>query len=123
MPRILIVEDEADVAMLLGKRLSKNGFEVLIAMDVSESIEVLQKEKFDLVILDLMLPAGGGATVLKSLRGDERTAGIPVVVLTASHSPGYKKKILDEGVEAYMEKPYDPAELIATIKNLLNKKR
>ena len=121
MPKILIVEDEADAAMLLGKRLAKNGFEILTANDVPKSIELLQKEKIDLVILDLMLPAGGGVTVLKSLREDGRTSGIPVVVLTATHSPGYKHKVLGEGVEAYMEKPYDPAELITTIKNLLKK--
>ena len=122
MPKILIVEDEVDAAMLLGKRLSKNGFDILTANDVSGSIELLQKEKIDLVILDLMLPAGGGVTVLKSLRGDSRTSSIPVVVLTATHSPGYKQKILSESVEAYMEKPYDPAELIATMKDLLKKK-
>ena len=122
MPKILIVEDEVDVAMLLGKRLSKNGFEVLVANDVPGSIELLQKEKIDLVILDLMLPAGGGVTVLKSIRGDSRTSGVPVVVLTASHSPGYKQKVLGEGVEAYMEKPYDPVELLTMINNLLKKK-
>lgn len=119
MPKILIVEDEVDAAMLLEKRLSKNGFETLTANDVPGSIELLQKEKIDLVILDLMLPAGGGATVLKSIRGDARISGIPVVVLTATHSPGYKHKILSEGVQAYLEKPYDPAELITTIQNLL----
>ena len=122
MPKILIIEDEADAAMLLEKRLSKNGFEVLTANDVPESIELLQKEKVDLVILDLMLPAGGGVTVLKSLRRDARTSGIPVVVLTASHSPGYKQKVLDGGVQAYLEKPYDPVELIAAIRDLLKKK-
>ena len=122
MPRILIVEDEVDAAMLLGKRLSKNGFDILIANEVSGSIELLQREKIDLMILDLMLPAGGGVTVLKSLRGDKRTSGIPVVVLTATHSPGYKQKIMGEGVEAYMEKPYDSAELVKTIKGLLKNK-
>ena len=123
MPKILIVEDEDDAAMLLGKRLSKNGFEVLTASDVPKSIEVLQKQKVDLVILDLMLPAGGGVTVLKSLRENSRTSSIPVVVLTATHSPGYKQKVLDEGVESYMEKPYDPAELVTTIKGLLKNKK
>jgi len=122
MAKILIVEDEVDAAMLLEKRLSKNDFETLIANDIPGSIEILNKEKVDLVILDLMLPAGGGVTVLKSIRGDRRTSGIPVVVLTASQSPGYKKKVLDEGVQAYLEKPYDPVELIATIRKLLNKK-
>ena len=122
MPRILIVEDEADAAMLLEKRLSKNGFETVIAKDVIEGIALLQKVKPDLVILDLMLPAGGGATVLKSLRNDPQTSGIPVLVLTASHSPGYKNKIMEEGVQAYMEKPYEAAELMAAINGLLTKK-
>lgn len=123
MPKILIVEDETDAAMLLGKRLAKNGFEVLTANDIPESIELLHKKKVDLVILDLMLPAGGGVTILKNIRGNSRTHDIPVVVLTASNSPGYKQKVLDEGVEAYMEKPFDSAELITTIRDLLKKKK
>lgn len=122
MAKILIVEDEADAAMLLEERLSRNGFKTAIAKDVVEGIELLHKENPDLVILDLMLPAGGGATVLKNLRGDPKTSAIPVIVLTATHSPGYKHKILTEGVQAYMEKPYESAELIATIKGLLKNK-
>lgn len=121
MPKILIVEDESDAAMLLEQRLAQNGLEAVIAHDVIEGIELLRKEEPDLVILDLMLPAGGGATVLKSLRSDPKTARTPVIVLTASHSPGYKQKILEEGVQAYMEKPYDGEELIAAIKGLLKK--
>jgi len=122
MPKILIIEDEADAAMLLEKRFSEGGFQSVIAKDVLEGIRLLHKEKPDLVILDLMLPAGGGATVLKNLRSDPQTSGIPVIVLTASRSPGYKQKIMEEGVQAYIEKPYEAAELMAAINGLIKKK-
>ena len=121
MARILIVEDETDAAILLGERLSSGGFEVLTASDAYESIDVLRKETIDLVLLDLMLPAGGGLTVLKNLRQDKKTAACPVIILTANRSPGYKQKVMDEGVQAYIEKPYDSKELMETINKLLKK--
>ena len=119
MSKILIVEDEADLVTFMTERLVKEGFEVDSAKDVYEAIELLHKAKPDLLILDLMLPAGGGLTVLKNLRADRETAKIPVIVLTASHSPGYKEEVMKMGVQAYMEKPYDSPKLIAVIKKAL----
>ncbi|MDD5136844.1 MAG: response regulator [Candidatus Omnitrophica bacterium] len=119
MSKILIVEDETDLVTFMTQRLVKEGFEVISAKDVYEAVELVRKAKPDLLILDLMLPAGGGLTVLKNLRADREYAHIPVVVLTASHSPGYKEEVLKEGVQAYLEKPYDSPKLIAAIKKAL----
>ena len=119
MPKILIVEDEADLVTFMTERFVKEGFEVVAAGDVYGAIELLRKEKPDLVILDLMLPAGGGLTVLKGMKTDKEIPRIPVVVLTASHSPGYKEEVLKEGVAAYVEKPYDSGELLTIIKKAL----
>jgi len=115
MSKILIVEDEVDIAKVLKKRLTENGFEVIAASDGYEGTKLAHKEKPDLVILDLLMPVGGGMSVLKNIRMSGEIMEIPVVVLTGMKNEDYKKQVLAEGVEAYLEKPYDPDQLIATI--------
>jgi len=110
------------IKLAIAKILKEEGFEVVSADDIYDAIELLKKEKPDLVLLDLMLPAGGGLTVLKNLRADKKICHIPVVVLTASRSPGYKEEVLKEGVEAYVEKPYDSKELVSVIRKALKAK-
>ena len=117
--RILIVEDEVDVAKVVKKRLSEHGFQGIIAVDGYQGVELAHKERPDLIILDLMLPAGGGLSVLKKIRIATNTMDIPVIVLTGIQDEKYKQQVLDEGVDAYMEKPYEASELIETIKKIL----
>lgn len=123
MPKILIIEDEENTVEFLTIRLSREGFTVLSANDSYKGIALAHKEMPDLIILDLMLPAGGGLTVLKRIKAVKETSGIPVLVLTANKSPGYRQKVMAEGVEAYVEKPYDSQELVVTIKKLLDSHR
>ena len=121
MSKILIIEDEPDTVKVVAKRLTQSGFEVVVAVDAYEGVKFAHKEKPDLIILDLMLPAGGGLSVLKNIRMTTGIRSTPVVVLTGIKNEGYKQQILDKGVEAYLEKPYDPDVLISTIRNILNK--
>ena len=121
MSKILIIEDEPDLTKVLRKRLLGQGFEVIAAADGYQGVEFAHKEKPDLIILDLMLPAGDGLSVLKNIKMSARTRYIPVVVLTGMKDEEYKQKVTDEGVEAYLEKPYEPDVLITTIKNVLKK--
>jgi len=121
MSKILIIEDEPDISKVLNKRLSEAGFDVAVAADAYQGVELAHREKPDLIILDLMLPAGGGISVLKNLKYSAHVSSIPIVVLTGMKDEENKKKILEEGVRAYMEKPYNPDELIATIRNILLK--
>lgn len=121
MHKILVIEDEADLARLLVKRLTKHGFEVMAAADAIQGTGMAHEKAPDLIILDLMLPGGGGLTVLKNLRLSVQTRYIPVVVLTGSANEEYKEKILAEGVEAYFEKPCDCDTLITTVKDILKK--
>jgi OmpR family response regulator RpaB len=123
MSKIMIIEDDLDTVKVLHKRLTLKGFEVIVAQDAYQGIALIHKTQPDLIILDLMLPAGGGQAVLKSLRLSDQIGYIPVIVLTGITDPEYKKKVLSDGVDAYIEKPYDPDYLITTINNLLNKKR
>jgi DNA-binding response OmpR family regulator len=119
MARILIIEDDLDVTKVLLRRLTLSGFEVVVAADGYEGVKSAHKEKPDLILLDLMLPCGGGTSVLTNLKMSPHTAFIPVVVLTAIKDEARKQDIIKEGVAAYLEKPYNPEELIKTIKDVL----
>ena len=121
MHKILIIEDEVDTAKVLAKRLSVSNFEVAVASDAYQGTELAHKAKPDLIILDLMLPAGGGLRVLENIDKSSETVAIPVIVLTAMKDEEYKRRILDKKIEAFLEKPYDFAELIKTINQVLTK--
>ena len=123
MPKkILIVEDEADAARVLVKRLETNGFDVVVAVDAYQGTAFINNEHPDLVILDLMLPAGGGLSVLKNIKGRPKVAYIPIVILTGMKDGDIKKEVIDSGVDAYLEKPYDADILISTINKILSRK-
>lgn len=121
MSKVLIIEDELDVQKVVARRLLQHGFEVVVADDGCRGIELAHSSGPDLIILDFMLPAGNGLVVLKNLRSSSHTRYIPVVILTSMKNEEYKQKILEEGVSAYLEKPYEPDELIKTIENVLKK--
>ena len=117
----MIIDDDLDVIKLLNKRLTQQGFEVMVAQDAYQGIAMIHKTPPDLIILDLIMPAGGGQAVLKNIRLSNQIKYIPIIVLTGITDPEYKKQVLSDGVDAYIEKPYDPDELISSIKALLNK--
>ena len=119
MAKILIIEDEVETAKLLVSGLSRHGFETVVANDAYQGTEFAHKEKPDLIILDLMLPAGGGIFVLRNLRLSLTIAHIPIIVVTGNQDAQYKQKVLDEGVEAYLGKPFVLEELIDAIQNIL----
>ena len=119
--KILIIEDEQDVANLLAARLNNAGYEVVIASDGMQGVQFSHREKPDLIILDLMLPAGDGLSVLKRLRMSVYCRCVPVIILTGMQNEDYKKTVMAEKVDAYIEKPYDADILLNNIKNLLIK--
>jgi DNA-binding response OmpR family regulator len=121
MPKILVIEDETDILKVLYHVLKKDGFDVVVAVDGYQGVDFAHRENPDLIILDLMLPAGGGLTVLENLKSSTKTLHIPFVILTGMQDEVYKKKVLDMGVEAYIEKPYDSQSLIKTIRDILEK--
>lgn len=119
MSKILIIEDNADIAELLKDLLTKEKFEAAICYDGLQGTEFAHKFKPDLILLDLMLPAGGGFYVLDRVKLSKHTKTIPIVVLTASKDTTHRNKALEKGVNAFIEKPYDPQALISTIRGLL----
>jgi len=119
MAKILIIEDEAITAKIIKKSLLEEKFQVVSAADGYQGVSLAHKEVPDLIILDLSLPAGDGLSVLKKIRLSVNTRDIPVIVLTGNKDKEYKQKVLDEGVEAYIEKPHETGELLDAIKKFL----
>lgn len=120
MNKILVVEDEFDLSKVIRKRLSSEGYEVVIAADAYQGVEFAHTSNPDLIILDLMLPGGGGMAVLNGLKKTTTLRFIPTIILTGMNDDEYKKKVIEMGVDAYLEKPYDSVELLSTIAELLD---
>lgn len=116
---ILLVEDEEDLAVLLSTRLRSEGYAVSRVSDGVQAMQQVMQLRPSLIILDLMLPGGGGLGVLEKVKMSVLTHDIPVVILTGMQDPGYEAKVLEKGVDAYLQKPYDPVELLTEIKRLI----
>jgi len=118
---ILIVEDEKDIVKMLEYNLKKEGFKTLSARDGEDALDLAVRQRPDLVILDLMLPGMDGLEVCKNLKGDTKTAPIPVIMLTAKSQESDKIVGLELGADDYITKPFSPRELIARIKAVLRR--
>lgn len=125
--KILIVEDELDFADMVKVRLELEGFDVTISKDslsgsvdaFSSTMEVL-KGNHDLIVLDLMMPAGGGFSLLERIRQFPQKKDVPVVILTGkSVDDEMKKKAADLGVTAIFNKPYEPKQFVETIRSCM----
>lgn len=119
MKKILIIEDDGMFAQILMDQLTKAGFNVLRAADAYQGQQAVNSLKPDLIILDLMLPAGHGLDVLRNLRASFLTQSIPIIILTALKDEGIRQEVEAVGVQAYLTKPYQSEELIQKIKTIL----
>ena len=117
--KIMIVDDEVNIRTALKYRLKKEGYSVLLAVDGLEALDKVALERPDLIILDLMLPRMDGYEVLKRLKGDPRTADIPVIVLTARGEKEDRARSLELGAASFMAKPFSPRQLVAEVKRAL----
>lgn len=121
MHRILIVEDEPDIADLVAFNLQRAGYETLQAHDGIKGVDLALKEGPDLVLLDLMLPGRDGFAVFKELRRDPRTANTPVIMLTAKAQTADRIRGLEAGADDYLTKPFSPKELLLRVKSVLRR--
>jgi DNA-binding response OmpR family regulator len=114
--KIMVVDDDPDLRQALSLRLRANNFETVNACDGYSAIALAQKEKPNLIILDLGLPAGDGFSVLKNLQQYPALSTIPVIVLTARDPEGNEKRTLQAGAVAFFQKPADNDELMGVIR-------
>jgi len=118
---ILVVEDEADIRNLVRYNLEQEGYVVSEAADGEQGLAAARKQRPHLVVLDLMLPGMNGLEVCRVLRGEEKTAKLPVVMLTARATEVDKVLGLEIGADDYVTKPFSPRELLARVKAVLRR--
>ncbi|HYA94540.1 MAG TPA: response regulator [Thermodesulfobacteriota bacterium] len=119
--KILVVDDEKDMAKALKVRLKANGYNVVFASDSVEAFTVANQENPDLILLDIMIPGGGGFVVAERLKQSAATHRIPIIFLTGIQ--GGQERAYKLGASGYLMKPYQPEELMETIHNALETSR
>ena len=117
--KILVIDDDQDLALGLKVRLRANNYATVFAADAISAISQAVKENPDLILLDLGLPAGDGFVVMERLDNIESLSSVPVIVMSARDPQGHRGRALGAGAKAYVQKPVDNDELLATIRKVL----
>lgn len=120
MKKILIADDEHKIVMTLEYAFKKAGYQVFIARDGSEVLELLKQELPDIILLDIMMPNVDGYTTLTEIKKNDNYKNIKVIFLSAKTGEADIKKGLDLGADAYITKPYSIKKLTEKIEELLN---
>ncbi len=120
--KILVIEDDDDIVELLTYHLVREGFLVFTATSGENGLEAAKRNPPQLILLDLMLPGIDGLEVCRLLRADDRTAAIPIVMLTAKGEEADVVAGLEVGADDYVTKPFSPAVLVARVRNILRRK-
>jgi len=118
---ILVIDDEADIVELVSYNLKKEGFVVDSALNGETALGKIRKGKYDLVVLDLMLPGIQGMELCRILRNDPKTEALPIIMLTAKGEEVDKILGLEMGADDYIAKPFSPRELVARVKAVLRR--
>jgi DNA-binding response OmpR family regulator len=116
--RILIVEDETNIAESLSFILRRADFDVATVGDGAEALDRLRRERFAAIILDIMLPGMNGFDVLRAMRADRALAALPVIVLTAKGQANDRKMAEAIGASAFITKPFSNAEIVDCVSRL-----
>ena len=119
MQKVLVVDDERNIRNILDFSLESEGFYVVSAADGEEAYALAITEHPDLIILDVMMPKGDGFETCQRLKQDQRTAAIPVVLLTAKTGRDDRQRGQDVGADEYIIKPFSPARVVEVVQSLL----
>lgn len=119
--KILIVEDEQDIAELISYHLQKEGFSVLSLHDGESVLYEIKKSGCDLVILDLMLPGIPGMELCRLIRENAQMRNLPIIILTAKGEESDKILGLETGADDYITKPFSPRELVARVRSIMRR--
>jgi DNA-binding response OmpR family regulator len=119
--RILVVDDEIYIVHILEFSLTMEGYTVLTASNGEEALKVIEQERPDLVVLDIMMPKLDGYEVCRQLRQDDRFSNLPVILLSAKGRPVDREAGLQAGADDYIAKPFSPRKLLEKIRELLDR--
>ncbi|MBU6140254.1 MAG: response regulator [Proteobacteria bacterium] len=118
LPHLLVIDDDTRLRTLLGRFLGENNFEVSLAKDTVEGRQLIESTKFDLLIVDVMMPNEDGVKFTSSLR---QSSSVPIIMLTARGDFDDRIKGLEAGADDYLPKPFEPKELLLRINNILKR--
>jgi DNA-binding response OmpR family regulator len=121
-PEVLVVEDEANIRELICLHLGLEHLECVQAADGQEALRLARERRFDVVILDLMLPGLDGMTVCRAIRRESMNSGVPILMLTARRDESDKVLGLESGADDYLTKPFGVRELVARVRALLRRR-
>jgi two-component system alkaline phosphatase synthesis response regulator PhoP len=122
MPKkILIIEDEKDILELLQVYLKREGYDVHIAKDGKAGLRKASRERYDLILLDLMLPQVDGLEICRNLRSHPQTSQVPIIMITAKTEESDRIVGLEMGADDYITKPFSPREVLARIKAIFRR--
>jgi two-component system, cell cycle response regulator DivK len=121
MPKILLVEDNEMNRDMLSRRLERRGYQVLIAVDGQQGLDMAIAEKPELILLDMSLPLLDGWEVARRLKGDEAMRAVPIIALTAHAMAGDREKAIEAGCDDYDTKPVELPRLLQKMETLLGK--
>jgi DNA-binding response OmpR family regulator len=119
-PKILVVDDEPDVLLIVKTGMQAEGYDVVTASNGVDALAMVKEEKPDVVILDVMMPLMDGFEVLAKLKEDDATAAVPVIMLTGLSERSKIQKALVSGIHFYVVKPFEFEELIQKVRTVLN---
>ena len=121
MAKILLVEDNEMNRDMLSRRLARKGYEVSIAVDGKQGVEMARADAPDLILMDMSLPVLDGWEATRQLKGADATRGIPVIALTAHAMSGDRERALEAGCDDYDTKPIELTRLLEKIESMLNR--
>jgi CheY-like chemotaxis protein len=119
MPKLLVVEDNAENRDALSRRLQRRGFEVVYAADGKSGVEMAKTEKPDLILMDMNMPELDGWEATRQIKAEPSTQQLPVIGLTAHAMPGDRERALEAGCADYHTKPVDFPKLLTQIETML----
>ena len=123
MPRILLVEDNEMNRDMLSRRLARKEYEVLVAVDGKEGVEMAGSVAPDLILMDMSLPVMDGWEATRQLKASPETKAIPIIALTAHAMSGDREKAMEAGCDDYDTKPIELPRLLAKMEDLLGEKK
>jgi two-component system, cell cycle response regulator DivK len=119
MKRILIIEDTEDNRQIIGDLLSNAGYDLIEAVDGLEGVAAAEREKPDLILMDIQLPGIDGYEATRRIRAIPALASVPIIAVTSYALSGDEAKTREAGCDGYIAKPYSPRQLLATVREFL----
>lgn len=119
MHKILVVDDDKKIVAALTLRLQNEGYEVATAYDGTAAVELSARERFSLIVMDINIPFTNGIRALREIKKQANQLDTPVIFITASKLPTLRTQAEELGAAGFFEKPYEPTEILARVRELL----